>query len=197
MKCLVIYTHPNPKSFNAAIKEHIVSELEKNGHDVSIRDLYELGFNSILSADDFVHFQKGEVAPDIEAEQNEIKWADTLFFVFPTWWENMPAMLRGYIDRVFSTGFAYKYSDEGPIGLLKGKKAVILQTTGSPEEVLDSSNLLSSMKKVIGNGIFSFVGIETIAHKFFFAVPFISNDERKKMLSELVNFINNEFPKGK
>jgi NAD(P)H dehydrogenase (quinone) len=197
MKCLIIYAHSNPKSFNAAIKETLYNELRENGHEVRIRDLYEMGFNPVLSANDFIYLGKGEVPEDIRNEQKEIEWADTLFFVYPTWWENMPAMLRGYIDRVFSTGFAYKYLDGEPVGLLEGKKAVALQTTGSPEEVLVSTNLLPAIKKVIDDGIFSFVGMETIEHKFFFAVPFVSDDERRKMLWELSDFVREYFPREK
>lgn len=193
MNCLIVYAHPNSKSFNAAIRETLENELKAKGHEVRTRDLYQIGFNPVLTANDFIQLQQGNVLYDVKAEQDEIRWADTLIFVYPTWWENMPAILRGYIDRVFSSGFAYTYNDQGPVGLLKDKKAIIFQTAGSSEQDLNAAGLLPAIKKVIDDGIFGFCGIEIIDHVIFGAVPFVSDDERKKMLDRVKEVVDRNF----
>jgi len=83
MKTLVIYAHPNPKSFNAAIKDTLVEELTNKGHEVRVRDLYEMNFNPILSGRDFEQMQSGNMPQDIAEEQKHITWADTLILVYP------------------------------------------------------------------------------------------------------------------
>lgn len=184
MKTLVIYTHPNPASFNAAIKETVVDQLTTKGHEVKVRDLYAQNFNPILSADDFTQFFQNQIPEDIKVEQDAIAWADQLVFIYPTWWTNMPAMLKGYIDRVFTNGFAFKYTENGAEGLLNGKKAIIFQTTGQPKESLEAYNLISPLQISI-EGSLSFTGIETISHPLFFSVPYVSDEERKNMLNEV------------
>ncbi|MDP4164463.1 MAG: NAD(P)H-dependent oxidoreductase [Bacillota bacterium] len=185
MKTLVIYTHPNPASFNAAIKETVVTELTSNGHEVKVRDLYEMNFNPILSGEDFVQISQNQTPADIKAEQDAIAWADQLVFIYPTWWTNMPAMLKGYIDRVFLNGFAFKYTENGAEGLLKDKKAIIFQTTGQPKEALEAYNLISPLEISMEIGTLAFVGIETIAHPLFHSVPFVTDEDRKNMLNEV------------
>ena len=122
MNYLIIYAHPNPGSFNHAIMETITEELRHNGKGVKIRDLYQMGFNSVLKSEDFANMQRGSVAQDVKEEQELIRSAEVMIFVYPLWWAGMPAMLKGYIDRVFSEGFAYRISDTGIAGLLTGKK---------------------------------------------------------------------------
>lgn len=190
MKTLIIYAHPNPKSFNAAIKETVEQELKSKNHEVRVRDLYQMNFNPILNADDFNHFFQNQIPSDIKAEQNEIEWADNLIFIYPTWWISMPAMLKGYIDRVFTNGFAFQVTENGAEGLLKGKKVIIFQTTGQPEENLKPYNLISSMEISMGSGTLAFCGIESITHKFFYAVPYITDDMRKSMLEEVKTILN-------
>ena len=128
MKYLIVYAHPNPKSFNHAILETISGELQKKKKEVKVRDLYKIGFNPVLSIKDLSAIEKGAVPKDIKKEQNYISKADTLIFIFPIWWSAMPAMLKGYIDRVFSLKFAYDITADGVIGLLKGKKVFIVST---------------------------------------------------------------------
>lgn len=182
---LIVYSHPNPKSFNHAIKEQVETVLKQKGSAFDIRDLYALKFNSVLSGDDFVQFSRKKIPEDIEKEQDYIKNADTLIFIYPVWWFGMPANLKGYIDRVFSNGFAFKYGDKGPEGLLKGKKVIILNTTGGPESSYSSFGFDGAIRKTIDAGIFNFCGFTLLLHKFFYAVPFVSQEDRVKMLEDL------------
>lgn len=189
MKYLVIYTHPNPKSFCKAVREAIVEELRKAGREVGIRDLYAQKFDPLLKEADFDALQKGAGLPDVKAEQDAIRAADMLVFVFPLWWVGMPAMLKGYIDRVFSEGFAYKITENDIMGLLKNKKVLLVTTTGAPQEMYEESGMFKSIGQTIDDGIFRFCGMEVIAHKYLTAVPYVTDDDRKKMLEDLKGFV--------
>lgn len=185
MKHLIVYSHPNPKSFNHAIKETFAEALKKKKHDVHIRDLYTLNFDPVLKASDFELLQKGRVTADVGAEQNEIKWADTITFIFPIWWTGLPARLKGYIDRVFSHGFAFVIDQNGVKGLLTGKKVLILNTTGTPQGMYEQSGMQKSMNQTMDTGIFEFCGMQVVAHKYFSGVTTNSPEERNAMLGEV------------
>lgn len=185
MKNLVIYTHPNPRSFNHAILEAYKEATERQGHEIKVRDLYALGFDSVLKADDFIAFQKGAVPADIKEEQDLITWADTITFIYPIWWFQMPAILKGYIDRVFSRGFAYDFADDAIKGLLTGKEVILLNTTGGPEESYTNGGFRDALQKTHEIGTFALCGMTIRLHKFFYAVPFVTDDDRKKMLEDM------------
>jgi NAD(P)H dehydrogenase (quinone) len=185
VKYLIVYAHPNPKSFNHAILETISQELQKKKREFTVRDLYRIGFNPVLSTKDLLAIQNGAVPKDIKKEQNYISKADTLIFVFPIWWSAMPAMLKGYIDRVFSLGFAYDITEDEVIGLLKGKKVFIVTTTGASKEDYEKMGAFKMMNMSIDMAIFQFSGMKVIGHKYFSSVPNVSQQDRKKMLKEL------------
>ncbi len=185
MKYLVIYAHPNPASFNHAILETISEELKKKKKDFKVRDLYRTGFNPILSTKDLTAIQKGAVPKDVKKEQDYISKADALIFIFPIWWSAMPAMLKGYIDRVFSIGFAYDIKEDEAIGLLKGKKVFLVSTTGASRKDYEKMGAFKMMNMSIDMAIFQFSGMKMIGHKYFSSVPYVSQQERKKMLKEL------------
>jgi NAD(P)H dehydrogenase (quinone) len=108
MNVLVIYAHPYKQSFNHAIKETIVESVALGSNLVEVRDLYVLNFNPVLRAEELANsFNSGTVLDDVAVEQEFIRWADMVVFVYPLWWAGMPAILRGYLDRVLSFGFAY------------------------------------------------------------------------------------------
>ncbi len=181
----VIYAHPNPKSFNKAIKEVVLETLSAKGVKYSLRDLYALEFNPILSARDFETFLSGGVPEDIRREQEIIKGAKLLVFVYPIWWTGMPAILKGYIDRVFSYGFAYEERDGELVGLLSDKKAFVINTLGASEPDYRPSGMEECLIKTTDIGIFKFCGIEVIRHLFLYAVPYVRDDERKAMLDKV------------
>jgi len=118
MNYLIVYAHPNPKSFNHAIKERVEAKLKKEKKKYSVRDLYAMKWNPVLGGADFEVMQGGKTPEDIKAEQNYIKEADVVIFIHPIWWFGMPAVLKGYVDRVFSYGFAYEVGKEGVKGIL-------------------------------------------------------------------------------
>ncbi len=185
MKYLIIYAHPNPKSFNHAIKETIEEKLKNAGHILQVRDLYEIGFNPQLSASDFASWQQGQIPVDIKTEQDYIKNADVLIFIHPIWWFNMPAILKGYIDRVFSYKFAYGVNEKGPYGLLTDKKVILINTTGGTQENYLKFGYKEALRATIEEGIFGFCGIKVAMHKYFYAVPYVTDQLRENMLEEL------------
>lgn len=185
MKHLIIYSHPNPESFNHAILETFTAGLRKKGHEVRVRDLYELGFDPVLSASDFELLGKGLASADVKREQDEVRWADFITFIFPCWWAAMPAITRGYIDRVFSSGFAYIDDEKGLRGLLGGKKAFYFCTLGAPSEVYEKFGIFKSMAQTIDESIFKFCGLALVGSKYFGSVPKVTQAQRKAMLEEV------------
>jgi NAD(P)H dehydrogenase (quinone) len=185
MRYLIVYAHPNPASFNHAVLEEISDELVRNGKDVHIRDLYALGFNPVMSANDLAGIREGTVAADVRAEQEQIAVADVVVMIYPLWWSAMPAMLKGYIDRVFSDGFAYRITDDGIEGLMKGKKAFLVTTTGASKDDYETSGFFKSMGQVTDMGILGSCGFEVLEHRYLSSVPYITDGERKQMLRDL------------
>ncbi len=185
MKYLIVYAHPYPKSFNHAILETLTERFKKEKRAFEVRDLYEIGFAPALTGKDLIGFKEGRTAPDIAAEQSHVAGADTLIFIYPVWWFGMPAILKGYIDRVLSFGFAYTFDGKNIKGLLPGKKVAILNTTGGPEEVYTSGGFKEALGKTTDAGIFGLCGMNVILHKYFYEVPVVSADARKAMLEEI------------
>jgi NAD(P)H dehydrogenase (quinone) len=191
MKAVVIYAHPNPMSFNAALAAVVREELKKKGAEVRFKDLYAMNWNPVLSARDFEGYHKGKVTEDIRKEQTDISWADAVILICPVWWTSVPAILKGYIDRVFSIGFAYAYTETGPRGLLKGKNALLITTSGTDEQTSQQNGMRDLITKSVANAVFGFSGFADYKHKNFFAVPTVSDHERKEMLTYLRQLIQN------
>lgn len=189
MNHLVIFAHPNPKSFGKGIVDTIQKTVEDNGSKIIIRDLYAIGFNPVLAPADFEAFQSGNTPQDIKTEQDHVSWADVITFVYPVWWLGLPAMLKGYVDRVLSYGFGYEYVNGAPAGLLKGKKGLLFCTTGTPSDIYAQNGMHNSMKQTSDIGIFNFCGIEVVNHSFFGAVPYVPDETRKDYLMEVEKII--------
>lgn len=194
-RTLVVIAHPDPKSFNHAIKTHLVAALKEQNHQVRVRDLYALRFDPVLSLDELKRYdsQEGEIPSDVKAEQDEILWADHLIFIYPTWWWSMPAVMKGYFDRVFVPGFAFSADEHGIKGLLAGKKAWIIQTTGSDQVYIEENGLDKMVKTPMEIGLFNFCGIEVVDHQIFAGVPFVTDEEREEMLERLKNATTENF----
>lgn len=182
---LIVYAHPNPQSFNHAILDTITKASNEKGHETRVRDLYALDFYPVLKASDFELFHNQQVPEDIRAEQEHIQWADTITFIYPIWWAAMPAILKGYIDKVFSYGFAYEYVDGNPVGLLKGKNVILFNTTGSPNDLYEQMGMHEAIKRVSDKGKFQFCNMDVVKHTFFGAVPAVDDETRKGYLEDV------------
>lgn len=186
MTHLILFAHPKTESFNRAILQTLTSTLEERGDSVIVRDLYALDFAPVLTQKDMEALRKGQTPEDIAQEQHYITQADTLIFVYPLWWTGLPAILKGYVDRVFSYGFAYRYNQAGEIeGLLKGKKGFLVTTHGTPNAHYDSTGMTQALKETTDSGIFNFCGITEVNHLFFGAVPSVDDKARHEMLAKV------------
>jgi NAD(P)H dehydrogenase (quinone) len=192
MQALIVYAHPNPRSFNAAILKTVQEELVNKGINYRVRDLYARRFNPLLTAEEMEKIDAGHIPPDIAAEQRLITEADLLIFISPIWWSSFTTMMHGYISRVFSKGFAYGTAEAGyTMGCLGGKRLLALTTCGVTNENGENTEYFTELSDIIRHHIFGFVGMEVI-HKNFIAVNFVSRDEREKMLEEIRSTIRQE-----
>lgn len=185
MTHLIVVTHFNPASFTHAIVDVVKAKAERNNETVEIIDLYADNFNPVLSVEDLGWmYQGGETPENIKAYQELVKKAEKLTVVYPIWWAQMPAMLKGFIDRVFTMGFAFMYDENGATPLLTGKKAHIITCSGSPNEYYASNGMHTAIEKTIDQGVFEFCGYET-THTFFGNVMNGTDEERKGYLESI------------
>ena len=186
MKHLIIFAHPNNESsFNQAILENTIKASEKEGVETKVRDLYELGFNPILSVEELSSSKCGEIPADIKHEQELIDQADLITLIYPLWWMGYPAILKGYLDRILSHGFAYKTADGRSVGLLHGKRMQQFITVGSSERKYRELGFDKSLRDCLVDGLFNFCGIADINHELFTNIHTVTDEARKEMLDNV------------
>ena len=100
----------------------------------------------------------------------------------------MPAMMKGYADRVLVAGFAYKYQNGGPVGLMNNKPLLVLNTTGTPDEMMTASGIKDVIFTTMNKGIYEFCGFK-VQHHFFYAVPFVTTEIRKEYLNKIKDYL--------
>ncbi|WP_123042493.1 NAD(P)H-dependent oxidoreductase [Cohnella candidum] len=167
MKTLVVYTHPNHQSLSYAFLQEVVRGSRENANieDIRILDLYEEGFNPVLIFNERKRRRDMHADPALAKYREQLIWADKIVFIYPIWWGRPPAMLLGYIDQMFASGFAYR--DNGrllPEGLLKGKSVVCISTMKGPA-LYPMYWLYNAHKTLMRKALFNFVGIKKV--KFF------------------------------
>lgn len=152
MKALIVYAHPEPRSFNGQLKDIIYETLTAQGAEVAISDLYAMGFNPVEAAEHFSERKRSDVF-DVQTEQRhafernitsrdvaeeivKLEDADLVVFQFPIWWFSMPAILKGWLDRVFVYGL-FTSRERYDAGHFRGKRAVVSVTAGGPESTFD------------------------------------------------------------
>ncbi|AMA74072.1 MULTISPECIES: NAD(P)H-dependent oxidoreductase [Aneurinibacillus] len=186
MKALLLFAHPNNQdSFNSAIRDEVQKALESKGVETRIRDLYAANFQPVLTTDEMALWERGEVPEDIVEEQKHIKWADLLVIIYPVWWAGPPAILKGYYDRVLTSGFAYQYTENGHEKLLGAKKALVIETASATKESLQKRSLDSAFKAAVDVGILDYCGIQVMEHLILDNIHHVSDDERKQMLARI------------
>lgn len=201
MKVLIVYAHHEPKSFNSALKELAVSVLSQTGHSVQISDLYAMNFKAIADGADFSittkesylrygsaqkhAFEAGHLTADITQEMEKLQWADFVILQFPLWWFSVPAILKGWVDRVFVTSFAFTVKNRYDRGLLKGRRALLSLTTGSPQTSYEKNGLNGDMDMIlyhIHHGMLNYVGFEVLPPFVAYSVEHASDEERESYL---------------
>jgi NAD(P)H dehydrogenase (quinone) len=187
---LILFAHPYEKSFCSSIKNAILEESVEKGVNTTVRDLYELEFEPLLSSKEIVALQKNKQYEDVLVEQELIRKADIISIIYPIWWTQMPAVLKGYLDRVFSHGFAYKAIGHHQFeGLLKGKKVFIFNTIGTTMQQSIDEGLINAMKTLLHKGVIEYVGMEVESHKYY--NPFeMKEEEFETTLMDIKNIFN-------
>lgn len=189
MKVLIVYAHPEPRSLTASLRDVAVDALKAEGHDVRVSDLYAMNWKAQIDRADFgalnmdarLHvaaasgeaFAQHKLTPDVRAEQEKLLWADALILQFPLWWYAMPAILKGWVDRVYAFGFAYgvgehsdtHWGDRYGEGTFAGKRAMLIVTTGGWADHYADRGIngpLDDLLFPINHGILFYPGFEVL-----------------------------------
>lgn len=193
MKHLIVYAHPHQESLNRSILNATVAALQSKGDEVIVRDLYELDFQPVLKAQDTAEMRTGNTPQDIKTEQEFITQADTITFIYPIWWTGLPAILKGYVDRVFAYGFAYASDENGIVKLLTGKKGLIINTHGTPAEVYGPIGMSDALRATATGGIFEFTGIESAGHLLFGSIGYLPEEGYSAILRQVEDTVKQAF----
>lgn len=186
MKHLIIFAHPNGQdSFNRSILDRTLNASRSLKVETQVRDLYQLNFDPVISWTELQGANQGITPAEIREEHQLIHKADLITLVYPLWWMGFPAILKGYLDRVLSHGFAYKTEDGQSVGLLQGKKMQQFITIGSNVEKYQQLGIDKSLRDCLVDGLFNFCGITDIQHKFFGDIHIIDDKVRQQMLEDV------------
>ena len=191
MKVLIVYAHPNPNSFNAALLKSGLAALQEAGHEVKVSDLYAMKFNPVLSGEELAATSRKRYAQDVQQELDKLHWADMVIFQFPDWWYGMPAAMKGWIDRVFAFGATYDDDHSFESGLLRGKKAMIVMSVGSREPYFKEAPQRDLMRVLepIHYGYFSYVGMEVLPPFIVYGPGEMSQAEREQVLQDYGKYL--------
>lgn len=189
MNVLIVYAHPEPRSLNGSLKGHAVAHLQRQGHTVQVSDLYAMGFKPLITPDDNTASQAGvrfrvsedsrqayadgTQSADIALEQDKLRWADAVILQFPLWWFGLPAILKGWVERVYAYGFAYgvgehsdqHWGDRYGEGNMSGKRAMLMVTTGGWASHYEPRGINGPMEAIlfpIQHGILFYPGFEVL-----------------------------------
>lgn len=202
MNVLIVYAHPEPQSFNGAMRDLAVETLRAQGHEVVVSDLYGMGFNPVagrgditggptnpdffsLATEQTAACQNGTLAPDIVREMEKLKRADLVIFQFPVWWFGMPAILKGWADRVFARGFAYVTGRKYDTGMFKGKLAMVATTTGTSADTYAPDGIdgdILTLLWPLHNGLFRYSGFDVLPPFVAYMPGRLDDDGRKACL---------------
>jgi NAD(P)H dehydrogenase (quinone) len=154
MHVYVVFAHPSKHSFTWEVLGAFTRGLQDAGHSFEIGDLYEMGFQSDMGLTQYEREVGGDpdapVPEDVQLEQAKIDRADGLVFVYPVWWSDCPAKLKGWFDRVLTFGYAYDYADDGEhVSRMSVEKALVLCPAGHPVEHLEEIGIAESMRRVM------------------------------------------------
>ncbi|MDR2009527.1 MAG: NAD(P)H-dependent oxidoreductase [Bacteroidales bacterium] len=189
MRALIIYANYKEQSFTAAIRDKLAESFHNKKHEVVIRNLYEIKFNPVLSRSDLESIENQIFPVDIMNEQKFIQWADIICFVYPIWWSGMPAILKGYIERVFVMGYAFSFEGEKIIPLLNNKKVAIFNTTGS-RNIYKDERRKNALNIITDECIFGFTGMNVIVHEYFNAISKATPEEKQHIFEEISHIVD-------
>ena len=201
MHVLIVYAHPEPTSFTAALKDAALRSLSAAGHDVEVSDLYGEGFNPVAGRLDFIaaadparfHYQSeqlhasqsGGFAPDLVREQQRLTRADFIVFAFPLWWGGVPAIVKGWFDRVCAYGVAYADGKRFEEGYFVGRRAMLAITTGGTTERFSPGGSYGPIQDVlypVRRCMLEYLGLEVMDPFVAYAAPRVEAAKRAEYL---------------
>lgn len=202
MNSLLVLAHPEPKSFSAALFQQASASLEAMQHNVVTSDLCAMNFNPVSNRQNFIDVfdqdyltlqaeenhasETGGFSADIETEMRKVEAADLMILHFPLWWFSMPAILKGWVDRVFAFGRMYGTGRMYEKGVFKGKRAMLTLTTGGPQSIYVPGGFngdIHTIIRPIERGILQFLGFDVLPAHIVFAPARMIEDERKAALA--------------
>ena len=202
MNVLIVLAHPEPKSFNGALFETAIATLRAAGHSVVTSDLHRLGFSPLSDRSnftaakdpDYLKLQTEELhatethgfAPELEAEIAKVEAADLMIWQFPLWWFGVPAILKGWVDRVFAMGRAYGGGRVYETGMFQGKRSLLSLTTGGPEGAYTAEGFngdLDAILRPIHRGMLEFTGFEVLAPHVIYGPVRVDDAQRSAWLT--------------
>lgn len=186
----IVYAHPWDGSYNHAILTSITENLETKKEPFQVIDLYKDGFNPVFTAEELKHFHKGETPyPLVKDYQEKLKQSTELVFIFPVWWWDLPAMLKGFIDKVMLSGFAF--IEDQNTGTLQGlltsiKKTTVISTSTTDKEYIESE-AGNAIQSVFIDRTLADLGIKNESTKWihFSRVNLTTDEKRKQFLKEI------------
>jgi NAD(P)H dehydrogenase (quinone) len=198
MKILVVLAHPNPASFNAAIAQTVVKTLEAGGHETFFHDLYLEDFDPLLKAGEVS--RDGLVPADIATYCRELASAEGIVIIHPSWWGQPPAVLKGWLDRVFRLELAYSLPGQigggVPEGLLRAEVALVFTTSNTPP-LREIDFYGDPLTNIWENCVFRVCGVQKFFRKNFAVMAASTEKQRREWLKEVVNIVQGYFPKIK
>jgi NAD(P)H dehydrogenase (quinone) len=185
-RILIVLGHPDPASLNHALAHAVRDDLREAGHEVSFHDLYAERFDPLLAAEEIP--DTGAVSIPIQAHCDDLHSADGIVIVHPNWWGQPPAILKGWIDRVFRPGVAYRFeegdSGEGiPVGLLRAKAAVVLNTANTPG-AREQTAFGDPLEAIWRRCIFDLCGVRSFHRRVFSVVVTSTEQQRAAWIEE-------------
>ncbi len=197
MRVLIVHAHHEPLSFNGAMTREATAALRAAGSEVIVSDLYAMQFDPVSDRRNFVTVKEPSrlrqqieethasehngFTPALQAEMDKLAWCDTLILQFPLWWFGMPAILKGWIDRVFAVGRAYGNRRWFDVGVFAGKRALCSVTVGGLEHVYSDQGIngpIGSILFPINHGILGFTGFTVVEPFVVYGPTRISDEER-------------------
>jgi NAD(P)H dehydrogenase (quinone) len=189
LNVLVVLGHPNKCSFNHALARATVMALQQMGHTAVFHDLYTEGFNPVLE-----QAEMGAIIdPNLRRNCEDLANAEGIVVVHPIWWGQPPAIIKGWVDRVFRRGIAYRFKESGePEGLLRAKKAVIFNTSNTPAE-MEESRCRDSIAGLWKTCVFDTCGVGRVERKLFSPLITSTSEQRAAWLKEAAETIQRQF----
>lgn len=165
MHALIVIGHHDPDSLTHAIAAQIAAGLQASGHTSELADLAREGFDPRFGlADHAVHRRLAAPPADVRAEQARIERADTLVLVYPIYWWSLPALLKGWVERVFSNGWAFDYAADGSTTKrLQGMTAHLVGVAGADVGTFQRHGYDEAMRVQIEHGIFDYCGARVLS----------------------------------